>query len=68
MQKGERFMPTIAMPEDGREYREIVIFNPVPLRVIWSPDGRDRPLIGGETINGIGYYDTFGFCAYLKRS
>lgn len=68
MQKGDKLLPPLCLPDDGRVWREIVIFNPVPLRVIWSPDGRDRQLIGGETIDGVGYYDTFGFCSYLIRN
>ena len=68
MQKGDKLLPPLCLPDDGRLWREIVIFNPVPLRVIWSPDGRDRQLIGGETIEGVGYYDTFGFCSYLIRN
>ena len=66
-QRGDKIMPQLWLPESEGGVREIVILHPAPMRAVQVHEGRERQIIGGETINGIGYYDMFGFCSMLKR-
>ena len=66
-QKGDRIMPRIEMRENDKPWQEIIILHPAPMRAVQVHDGKEKQLIGGETINGIGYYDMYGFCETLRR-
>ena len=66
-QKGDKIMPPLRLPESEKQVQEIMILHPAPMRAVHVREGRERQILGGETVDGIGYYDMFGFCSMIKR-
>lgn len=67
IQKGDKLMPPLNVSHTEKPLREIIILHPAPMRVVRVREGREQQLLGGEIVDGIGYYDMYGFCQTMKR-
>ncbi len=47
--------------------KEVVIFNPVPLKVYYQDGNTEKVLVGGETIDNVQYHDVSSFCLKLEQ-
>lgn len=46
---------------------DVIILNPAPMKAFYLAANSWQPIVGGETIFGIGYHTVESFCSTLKR-
>jgi len=64
-----RMLPVLERRFDdaGRTNREVLIFNPPPMQVLYRRGNSEIPILGGETMDEVMLHDTAGFCSMLSR-
>ena len=62
-------LPTLECRHDprGKDVEEVLIFNPVPLRVLYMSGSRETEIIGGEKKDGVWLHDIVSFGTMLAR-
>ena len=62
-------LPTMECRHDprGKDVEEVLIFNPVPLRVLYMTGSRETEIIGGEKKDGVWLHDIVSFGTMLGR-
>lgn len=64
---GARASHLSPLDTNNGNYKEVVIFNPVPLKVYYQEGNTEKVLVGGETIDNIQYHDVSSFCLKLEQ-
>lgn len=64
-----RVMPTLERRFDDKSktVREVLIFNPAPMQVLYRQGTADIPILGGETMDDVQLHDTVSFCSMIER-
>ena len=64
-----RVLPTLERRFDDKSktVREVLIFNPAPMQVLYRQGTADIPILGGETVDEVQLHDTVSFCSMLER-
>jgi len=64
-----RVLPTLERRFDDKSkaVREVLIFNPAPMQVLYRQNTVDTPILGGETVDGVQLHDTVSFCSMIGR-
>ena len=62
-------LPTMECRHDSRDkaVEEVLIFNPVPLRVLYMTGSRETEIVGGEQKDGVWLHDIVSFGTMLRK-